>query len=57
MNPPLRSEEDRLRIIEGIKEGTIEIIATDHAPHSPEEKAKVVFDKGLIVNNVRSQIC
>ena len=38
MNPPLRSENDRLRIIEGIKEGTIEIIATDHAPHSVEEK-------------------
>ena len=42
MNPPLRSEEDRLRIIEGIKEGTIEIIATDHAPHSSEEKAKEI---------------
>ncbi|NMW84804.1 dihydroorotase [Peptoniphilus sp. AGMB00490] len=39
MNPPLRSERDRKRIIEGIKEGTIEIIATDHAPHSNEEKA------------------
>ncbi len=38
MNPPLRKEEDRLRIIEGIKEGTIEIIATDHAPHAEEEK-------------------
>ncbi|MDD7351847.1 MAG: dihydroorotase [Peptoniphilaceae bacterium] len=38
MNPPLRSEKDRKRIIEGIKEGTIEIIATDHAPHSKEEK-------------------
>lgn len=38
MNPPLRSEEDRHRIIRGIAEGTIEIIATDHAPHSEEEK-------------------
>lgn len=38
MNPPLRREEDRRRIIEGIKEGTIEIIATDHAPHREEEK-------------------
>ncbi len=38
MNPPLRSEEDRLAIIEGIKDGTIDIIATDHAPHSVEEK-------------------
>lgn len=40
MNPPLRTEEDRMRIIEGLKEGTIEIIATDHAPHSADEKAK-----------------
>lgn len=38
MNPPLRTEEDRLAIIEGLKDGTIEIIATDHAPHSKEEK-------------------
>ncbi|MBR4868639.1 MAG: dihydroorotase [Clostridia bacterium] len=40
MNPPLRSEEDRLALIEGIKDGTIDVIATDHAPHSFEEKAK-----------------
>lgn len=40
MNPPLRSEEDRLALIEGIKDGTIDMIATDHAPHSAEEKAK-----------------
>ena len=40
MNPPLRSKEDREALIEGIKDGTIDIIATDHAPHSAEEKAK-----------------
>lgn len=40
MNPPLREEADRLAIIEGLKDGTIEMIATDHAPHSAEEKAK-----------------
>jgi len=40
MNPPLRGEEDRLALIEGIKDGTIDMIATDHAPHSAEEKAK-----------------
>lgn len=40
MNPPLRSEEDRLALIEGIKDGTIDMIATDHAPHSAEEKGK-----------------
>lgn len=40
MNPPLRTETDRLAIIEGLKDGTIDLIATDHAPHSIEEKAK-----------------
>ncbi|MDP4119337.1 MAG: dihydroorotase, partial [Bacillota bacterium] len=40
MNPPLRSEKDRLALIEGIKDGTIDMIATDHAPHSLEEKSK-----------------
>lgn len=40
MNPPLRLESDRLAIIEGLKDGTIDMIATDHAPHSKEEKAK-----------------
>ena len=38
MNPPLREEKDRLAIIEGLKEGTIDAIITDHAPHSEEEK-------------------
>lgn len=40
MNPPIRGEEDRLALIEGIKDGTIDMIATDHAPHSAEEKSK-----------------
>ena len=40
MNPPLRSKEDRLALIRGIQDGTIDMIATDHAPHSAEEKAK-----------------
>ncbi len=39
MNPPLRTEEDRLALIEGLLDGTLDAIATDHAPHSPEEKA------------------
>jgi dihydroorotase len=38
MNPPLRSEKDRLAIVEGLSDGTIDIIATDHAPHSRREK-------------------
>ncbi len=40
MNPPLRDESDRLALIEGIRDGTIDMIATDHAPHSAEEKAR-----------------
>ena len=40
MNPPLRSAEDREALIEGIKDGTIEVIATDHAPHTAEEKSR-----------------
>ena len=40
MNPPLRSAEDRAALIEGIQDGTIDMIATDHAPHSVEEKSK-----------------
>lgn len=40
MNPPVRTEEDRIAIIEGIKDGTISFIATDHAPHAAEEKQK-----------------
>lgn len=40
MNPPIRSKEDRQALIAGIKDGTIEMIATDHAPHSVEEKSK-----------------
>ena len=40
MNPPLRTEEDRKAIIRGLADGTIDLIATDHAPHSAEEKAR-----------------
>lgn len=50
MNPPLRSEKDKQIIIEGLKDNTIEIIATDHAPHSNEEKnrAFAVCPSGII---------
>lgn len=44
MNPPLREEADRLAIIEGLRDGTIDMIATDHAPHSAEEKAKPITE-------------
>ena len=40
MNPPLRSKEDRQALIEGVLDGTIDMIATDHAPHSKEEKSR-----------------
>ena len=40
MNPPLRSAQDRKALVEGLLDGTIDMIATDHAPHSAEEKAK-----------------
>ena len=44
MNPPLRTEKDRQEIIRGLQDGTIDLIATDHAPHSAEEKAKPLTD-------------
>ena len=40
MNPPLRSREDRSALIQGVQDGTIDMIATDHAPHSAEEKGR-----------------
>ena len=40
MNPPVRSAEDKAALIEGLQDGTIDMIATDHAPHAAEEKAK-----------------
>jgi dihydroorotase len=43
MNPPLRTEEDRLALVEGLRDGTIDAIATDHAPHHLDEK-QVEFD-------------
>ncbi len=47
MNPPIRSEEDRLALIEGLKDGTIDMIATDHAPHTKEEKSKGLKDSSM----------
>lgn len=44
MNPPLREEADRLAIIEGLADGTIDVIATDHAPHSQEEKQRPITE-------------
>lgn len=47
MNPPLRAKEDRDALLEGIQDGTIDIIATDHAPHSAEEKSKGLRDSAM----------
>lgn len=44
MNPPLREESDRQAIVKGLQDGTIEIIATDHAPHAKEEKEKAITE-------------
>lgn len=44
MNPPVRTEADRQKIIEGLQDGTIDMIVTDHAPHSEEEKARPLAD-------------
>lgn len=44
MNPPLREEADRMAVIQGLADGTIDVIATDHAPHSREEKEKPVTE-------------
>lgn len=44
MNPPLRTEKDRLMILDGLRDGTIDIIATDHAPHSAEEKNRPLVE-------------
>ncbi len=47
MNPPLRSAEDRDELTEGLKDGTIDAIATDHAPHSAEEKSRGLKDSAM----------
>ncbi len=52
MNPPLRSAEDRLALIEGILDGTVDMIATDHAPHSAEEKAKGLRDSAFGITGI-----
>ena len=59
MNPPLRSREDRDALIEGILDGTIDMIATDHAPHSAEEKARGLEKSAFGVVGIETafQIC
>ncbi len=47
MNPPIRSEADRAALLQGIKDGSIDMIATDHAPHSIEEKSRGLADSAM----------
>ena len=47
MNPPLRTEDDRQALIEGLRDGTIDCVATDHAPHAAEEK-EVPFEEAAM---------
>lgn len=59
MNPPLRTAEDRNAIIEAIKDGTIDFIATDHAPHSTEEKSRSITEapSGIIGLETSLALC
>ena len=59
MNPPLREEEDRQAIIRALLDGTIDLIATDHAPHSAEEKSKAITDapSGIIGLETALSLC
>lgn len=52
MNPPLRAEEDRDALIRGIQDGTIDCIASDHAPHSPEEKSRGLLLSAMGVTGI-----
>lgn len=56
MNPPLRSAEDRDALIEGIKDGTIDFIATDHAPHSAEEKSRGLEKSAMGVVGIETSL-
>lgn len=52
MNPPLRSESDRAALLEGIADGTIDVIASDHAPHSAEEKSRGLAKSAMGVSGI-----
>ncbi len=59
MNPPLRSREDKEALIKGLQDGTIDMIATDHAPHSPEEKSRGLEKSpfGIVGIETSFQVC
>ena len=57
MNPPIRSEEDRLALVEGLLDGTIDMISTDHAPHSKEEKSRGLSGSLMGVVGIETAFC
>ncbi|QNO16268.1 dihydroorotase [Alkalicella caledoniensis] len=59
VNPPLRSEEDRLAVLKGLKEGVIDCIATDHAPHSEKEKGLSLYESpfGMVGLETAVSLC
>lgn len=54
MNPPIRAKEDRQALIEGLLDGTVDMIATDHAPHSLEEKSKGLKDSAMGITGLEA---
>jgi dihydroorotase len=57
MNPPLRSKEDREALIAGILDGTIDMIATDHAPHSADEKSRGLEKSAMGIVGLETAFC
>ena len=57
MNPPLRSKEDKEALIEGLRNGTMDVISTDHAPHSETEKNKPVAEAPFGITGLETSLC
>ena len=57
MNPPLRSRRDMEALIEGLKNGTMDVISTDHAPHSEEEKRKPIAESPFGITGLETSLC
>lgn len=57
MNPPIRSKKDREALLSALEDGTIDMIATDHAPHSPEEKSKGLKDSPFGIVGLETAFC
>lgn len=57
MNPPLRSRRDMEALIEGLRNGTMDVISTDHAPHSEEEKSKPIAEAPFGITGLETSLC